>query len=178
MSQLFPGTPFPTIDLPRIGGGRLTNDLFDAQAMTILNVYRGLHCPRCKAQFKDFREHETEFQAAGIKIAAISTDPQDRAEQAVQDWDLGSIPVGYGMEKSQAFDLGLFVSETIRDTEPAHFAEAGLFFILPDGTLWGSSINSFPFLRPSASMVLDAVSASRDRGYPPRGTVLPQTEAS
>lgn len=171
MTQLLPGQPFPSLDLPRAGGGRITNADFDAPFMTVLNVYRGLHCPRCKAQLADFGNNALEFHASGIKVVSISTDPQDRAEQAVSEWELGDMVVGYDLTVEQARGLGLFISETIREAEPAFFAEAALFMIAEDGTLWGSAINSFPFMRPTAAMILDAAETRRARNYPPRGNV-------
>lgn len=169
MPQLIPGQPFPPISVPRVGGGRVDNSLFDAPSMTVLNVYRGLHCPRCKAQLADFAERQEEMAAAGVEIVSVSTDSRERAEQAVSEWALGGMAVGCEMTVAQARDLGVYISKSIRETEPVHFAEAALFFIQPNGVLWGAAINSFPFLRPDAEMILDAVSAARDRDYPPRG---------
>ena len=171
MTKILPGTPFPKIDLPRAGGGRVTNASFDAPYMTVLNVYRGLHCPRCHRQFDDFIAHRGELDAAGVKIVSVSTDPQERAEQAVAEWGLGDLEIGHDLSIPAARELGLFISQAIRDGETAMFAEAALFFIRPDGVLWGSSVNSFPFLRPTAAMILDAVSMAKARSYPPRGTV-------
>lgn len=171
MPQLVPGQPFPHLDLPRIGGGRLDSAAFKAPLFTVINVYRGLHCPRCKAQLEDFTAHKDAFSEAGVEVVSISTDPQDRAETAVADWALGDMPVGYGMSVEQARGLGLFISEAIREGETAFFAEAALFMVQGDGVLWGSSINSFPFMRPTAAMVLDAAKMRRERSYPPRGNV-------
>ena len=171
MTKILPGTPFPQIDLPRVGGGRVTNANLNASFMTVLNVYRGLHCPRCHRQFDDFIAHRGDLDAAGVKVVSISTDPQGRAEQAVAEWGLGDLEVGYDLTVQGARDLGLFISEAIREGETAQFAEAAVFFIRPDGVLWGSSVNSFPFLRPTAAMILDAVSTAKARSYPPRGTV-------
>lgn len=171
MPQLIPGQPFPAIDLPRVGGGRLTNADFDAPFMTVLNVYRGLHCPRCKAQLADFTAHRGDFDAAGIKVVSISTDPVDRADQAMAEWGLGDMPVGYDLTVAQARALGLFISEAIREGETAFFAEAAVFLIAEDGTLWGSAVNTFPFMRPTAAMILDAAETRRARNYPPRGNI-------
>lgn len=171
MSSILPGTPFPKIDLPRVGGGRVTNASFDASFMTVLNVYRGLHCPRCHRQFDDFIANRADLEAAGAKIVSISTDPQDRAEQAVAEWGLGDLEIGHDLSIEGARDLGLFISQAIREGETARFAEAAVFFIRPDGVLWGSSVNSFPFLRPTAAMILDAISTAKERSYPPRGDV-------
>lgn len=166
-----PGQPFPTIDLPRAGGGRVTNADFDAPFMTVLNVYRGLHCPRCKRQMGDFVSHRAVFDEAGLKVVSISTDSEERARKAVSEWGLGDMPVGHGLTVEQARGLGLFISETISDAEPQRFAEAGLFLIRPEGTLWGSVVNTFPFMRPTAEMVLDAAKMAREHSYPPRGNI-------
>ena len=139
--------------------------------MTVLNVYRGLHCPRCRAQFEDFIANRGALNEAGVKIVSISTDPQERAEQAIVEWGLGDLEIGYDLTIQGARDLGLFISEAIREGETAQFAEAAVFFIKPDGILWGSSVNSFPFLRPTAAMILDAISTAKNRSYPPRGNV-------
>ena len=172
MSRIVPGTAFPAIDLPRVSGGRVSNASFDAPFMTVLNVYRGLHCPRCHAQFDDFMANRAALDEAGVKIVSVSTDPWERAEEAVQDWGLGDLEVGYDLTIQGARDLGLFISEAIREGETAQFAEAAVFFIKPNGILWGSSINTFPFLRPTAAMILDAVSVAKGRSYPPRGNVI------
>ena len=169
--KLIPGQPFPQIDLPRVGGGRINDAAFSAPAFTILNVYRGLHCPRCHRQMDDFVAHRDAFAEHGLEVISISTDPQDRAEQAVAEWGLGDMAVGYDLTIPQARALGLHISETIREAEPAQFAEAALFFIQPDGLLWGSAVNSFPFVRPTAEMILDAAEIARTRSYHPRGNV-------
>ena len=171
MTRCLPGQPFPPIDLPRVGGGRVTNHWFGDAEITILNVYRGLHCPRCKRQLQDFLANTDGFQAASAQIISISTDPAERAEAAVDEWGLGDMPVGYDLEIEVARDLGLYISQTIREAEPALFAEAALFVIQRDGTLWGSSVNSFPFMRPTAEQVLDALATRTARTYPPRGDV-------
>ena len=171
MSGCLPGQPFPKFVLPRVGGGRIGPSDFANADMTILNVYRGLHCPRCHRQLGDFVAHAQDFADADAQIISISTDPLDRAEQAVRDWGLGDMPVGYDLQIGQARDLGLYISGTIREAEPAQFAEAAIFLIQRDGTLWGSSVNTFPFLRPTAEMILDALATRKARNYPPRGDV-------
>ena len=170
-ASLLAGTPFPALDLPAVGGGRLRMAERRPERMTILNVYRGLHCPRCQRQLQDIVAHRSAFDGVGAEVISISTDPQDRAERAVADWGLGDMPVGYDLGIDTARALGLSISETIREAEPALFAEAAIFLVRPDGILWGSSINTFPFLRPTAAQLLDAVQTLIDRSYPPRGTV-------
>ncbi|MEM7060342.1 MAG: redoxin domain-containing protein [Pseudomonadota bacterium] len=169
MTALIPGRPFPSIDLPKVGGGRLTNADFTAPYMTVLNVYRGLHCPRCKRQIADFAARQELLADEGVEVISISTDPQDRAEEVAATWTTGDMKIGYGLSIDQARALGLFVSKSIREGETDFFAESGVFMIKADGELWGSSINSFPFMRPTAEMILDAVDTAKTRDYPPRG---------
>lgn len=168
---LLPGQPFPHLTLPRVGGGQIDTAQFSAPYMTVLNVYRGLHCPRCKRQLEDFVAHREAMAAEGLEIVSVSTDPEDRARQAVAEWGLGDMAVGFGLTIAQARGLGLFISEAIREGETAFFAEAAVFMIRADGVLWGSSVNSFPFMRPTAEMILDAVDTAKARDYPPRGNV-------
>ena len=169
--HLIPGQPFPLLDLPRAGGGRLKAADFKPGFMTILNVYRGLHCPRCQRQLDDILANRARFDAVGVEVVSISTDSRDRAEKTVTEWGLGDMPVGYDLPISTARSLGLYISQTIREAEPALFVEAAVFFIQRDGVLWGSSINTFPFLRPTADQLLDAAEMAKERSYPPRGDV-------
>jgi peroxiredoxin len=171
-NHLTPGQPFPHLDLPRVGGGRIKTTEFTPGFMTLLNVYRGLHCPRCERQLGDIVANKAQFDAIGVDVVSISTDPQDRAEKAAADWRLGDMAVGYDLSIKTARSLGLSISQTIREAEPALFAEAAIFFIQRDGVLWGSSINTFPFLRPTAEQLLDAVGTAKERNYPPRGDVV------
>ncbi|MHA1569513.1 MAG: redoxin domain-containing protein [Alphaproteobacteria bacterium] len=170
-NHLIAGQPFPQLDLPRAGGGRVNTAEFRPGFMTLLNVYRGLHCPRCARQLADIVANKARFDALGVEVVSISTDPRDRAEQAVADWGLGDMPVGYDLPIATARSMGLNISQTIREAEPALFVEAAVFFIRRDGVLWGSSINSFPFLRPTAEQLLDAIEMASVRNYPPRGDV-------
>jgi peroxiredoxin len=169
--HLTAGQPFPQLDLPRAGGGRVNTGDFRPGFMTLLNVYRGLHCPRCARQLVDIVANRARFDALGVEVVSISTDPRDRAEQAVAEWGLGDMAVGYDLPIATARSLGLNISRTIREAEPALFVEAAVFFIQRDGVLWGSSINSFPFLRPTAEQLLDALEMAKERNYPPRGDV-------
>ena len=169
--HLTPGQPFPQLDLPRVGGGRLSIGDLRPGFMTLLNVYRGLHCPRCARQLGDIVANKARFDALGVEVVSISTDSRDRAEKAVADWGLGDMAVGYDLPIGTARSLGLSISQTIREAEPAFFAEAAVFLIQRDRVLWGSSINTFPFLRPTAEQLLDAFEMAKERNYPPRGDV-------
>ncbi len=171
MSGLLPGQSFPEIDLPRVGGGRIDNSIFQGAKFTIFNVYRGLHCPRCKKQLQDIIAHMPQFAELDAQIVSVSTDGEDRAEQAVADWELGDLAIGHSLTIDQSRALGLYVSQPIQDSEPRPFAEPGVFIVLQDGTIWGSVVGTFPFIRPNAEQLLDAITIKDKRDYPARGTM-------
>lgn len=165
-----PGSAFPLPDIPLLDGGRLTPARLTA-SLTVLNVYRGLHCPRCRRQMEDFVAAHDAFVAEGVEVISISTDPEARAAEARAHWAIQGMPLGYDLSIGDARAMGCFISQSIREGETDFFAEAALFLLKPDGTLYGAAINSFPFLRPTAEQVLDVASIVRERDYPPRGTV-------
>ena len=171
MAAPVPGHAFPEFDLPRVGGGRIDNSIFAASKVTILNSYRGLHCPRCERQLQEIVARSSEFAEYGAQIVSFSTDGEDRATQAAADWGLGDMPVGHSLTLPQARAFGLFVSESIREGEPGFFAEPGVFIVTQDGKLWGSVVGTFPFIRPNAEQLLDALNALVQRDYPARGTI-------
>lgn len=170
-TSLTPGTAFPEFSVPKLGGGQITTASFDAEFMNVLSVYRGLHCPRCQRQLSGLSEARNELADMGVKLFAISTDPEDRAAQAAADWGLAGIEVGYELSVADARKMGLHISQSIAEKEPAHFAEPGVFFIRPDGTIWGSVVGSSPFMRPDAAQVIDALTVIKTRDYPARGTI-------
>jgi len=67
-NHLIPGQPFPQLDLPRVGGGRLVVGDLKPGFMTLINVYRGLHCPRCARQLGDIVANKARFDALGVEV--------------------------------------------------------------------------------------------------------------
>ena len=101
---------------------------------------------------------------------AISSDPQDRAEKSVAEWDIADLNIGYGLELEKALELGLFLSSGRPDTaEPDRFVEPALFLVRADNTLYFSSVQSMPFARPKLDDILGAVDFVLAKDYPARG---------
>ena len=172
MTRLLPGQKMPDIEVKLAGGGtwRLADNA--PKSMLIINVYRGVHCPRCRRQLEEVNARIEEFRAAGIEVIAISADPEDRAERARAEWAMDNIPIGYGLPLQLGQQLGCYVSKTMREAEPEFFLEAGLFFVLPDLIFYAALINTVPLARPSADAMLEIGKAPIERNYPPRGTEL------
>jgi peroxiredoxin len=164
-----PRTPVPALTLPIVGGGQFALAQSVPETFTLLVVYRGLHCPICKTYLRDLDRKLGEFEALGVKSIAVSTDTQERAEQSKTEWGIEHLPMAYAFGIEEARRWGLFISAGIKDSEPAHFAEPGLFLIKPDHTLYAASIQTMPFARPLFSDILTAVKFVSENNYTARG---------
>ncbi len=139
-------------------------------ALTMVIVYRGLHCPVCNDFLTNMLEPMMDkFTDAGVGVVAISMDGEDRATQAKADWGLTKTPVAYGLTEEMAREWGLYITTSIKEAETDVFAEPGTYWITPDGTLYLVDIANMPFARPNLDILLSKVPAVAN-GYPPRGT--------
>ena len=141
---------------------------------TMLVFYRGLHCPICKTYLTELDKLAGDFVEAGVSILALSSDGEDRARQAVEDWGLKNLNLGYGVSVEQAREWGLHRSAgrgktSIGIEEPAEFSEPGLFLMRPDNTLYWAQISTMPFARPHFREILGALTFVLEKDYPARG---------
>ena len=185
LSPLFPRQSVPPLKVPLVGGGSFDLSTERPEKFTLVVIYRGLHCPLCKVQLRDLEAKLTEFEKRGVKVVALSSDPQDRAERAKAEWGLPNLRVGYGLDLPTARVWGLYVSAGIGKTsagveEPALFAEPALYLVKPDGSLYFGSVQTMPFSRPDFANVLTAIDFVLAKNYPARGEVthLPSTAAA
>ena len=173
---ILPGQPVPKTELSLIDDG--TFDTHEAGSpFTLLVVYRGYHCPKCRDQLQDLVSKLDAFADVGVNVVAASTDPKDRAEMAASEWRLEGLPVAYGLDEATARDWGLFISTSRGKTsmgveETKTFAEPGLFLIREDGTLYAAWIQTVPFARPAADDLIAMMKFVNEKDYPPRGTKL------
>lgn len=142
----------------------------DPKAFTMINVYRGLHCPLCQQYLTTLKGLYDRFIDKGVEVLNVSMDGEDRARKAHEDWGLGDIPMGYGLTEAQAADWGLYLSEAIKEDEAEVFAEPGLFLVRPDGTLYLVAVSNSPFARPDLEALLDRIDFIVEEDYPARGT--------
>ncbi len=131
--------------------------------------YRGLHCPVCRAYLAELDRKLDEFTRRGVEVMAVSGDDAERARRAVEEWKLERLAVGYGQTIASMREWGLFVSHGIKEPEPDHFGEPGLFLIRPDGAVYYVAVNSMPFGRPRLDDMLGALDFIIARNYPARG---------
>lgn len=177
ITPLVPRQTVPDLAVPLAGGGawRLADQSPDN--FTLVVVYRGLHCPICKGYLADLNRKVADFAERGVTVVALSSDDQDRAETAKDEWRLDQLPLGYGLDLETARRWGLYISTSRGTTslgieEPALFVEPGLFLIRPDGTLYFGSVQTMPFARPNFADILKALDFVLANDYPARGEVV------
>lgn len=161
-SDLAPMT-FPKLGEGEIGiGGAHKN-------WTLLVVYRGRHCPRCKKYLTTLNDMRQEWHDAGFDIAVVSADPVEKAQadQAEFGWNFD---LGYDLSEDQMSTLGVYVSDPLSASETdRRFAEPGIFVIRSDGSLLLIAISNGPSARPDLAELLDGMKFTKNNDRPPRG---------
>ncbi|NIR43991.1 MAG: redoxin domain-containing protein [Gemmatimonadetes bacterium] len=169
MPTLKPRAKAPDLEVQTLEGDTWNLSKQKPDAFTMIVFYRGVHCPICQKYLQDLDSKVGDFSSRGVDLIAVSGDDEGRARKAKGEWDLKNVPIGYGLSTDSMRQWGLFVSNSVREGEPAQFGEPGLFLIRPDGTVYYEAINSAPFGRPQFAEVLKAVDFIKERNYPPRG---------
>lgn len=164
------GAPLAPMPFHKAGGGMLEIG-GPRENWTLLVVYRGKHCPRCKKYLNILDAMRGQWADAGFDIVVVSADPEVKAaaDQAEFGW---RFDLGYGLSEAQMETLGLYVTEPLSPNETdRRFAEPGTFVIRPDGSLVLAAISNGPSARPELSELLDGMIFTKDNDRPPRGTV-------
>ena len=163
------GSLLKPISVPKLGGGQLTVG-GTGDDWTLLVVYRGKHCPRCKKYLNILNEMRDAWQEAGFAVAVMSADPVEKAQADQSEFGWG-FDLGYDLSEAQMAELGLYVTEPLSASETdRRFAEPGVFVIRPDGSLLLISISNGPSARPDLAELLDGMIFTKDNDRPPRGT--------
>jgi len=176
INHLMPRQNVPNLEVATVGGGNWKLADSRAENFTMVVFYRGLHCPICARYLKDLDNKLSKFTERGVKVVAISSDSQARAEQAKQDWQLEHLTLGYSLELDKAREWGLYISTSRGKTstgvlEPDMFSEPALYLIRPDGTLYFGTVQTMPFARPNFAEILGALDFVLANDYPARGEV-------
>lgn len=175
---LIPRQPVPPLTLPLVGGGSWALAEQRPLHFTLLNFYRGFHCPQCRNQLQELNRKADDFAERGVGILALSCDPLDRAERSRTEWELDKLDVGYDLPLEEARRWGLYMStgRGLTSTgveEPALFSEPGVFLVRPDGTLYAAIVQTMPFVRMHYAPLLAALDATIiPKDYPARGEVV------
>lgn len=170
MTALAAGSVFPKLHVARLGGGTLTLGAPQGgHDWQLVVVYRGLHCPLCKIYLSKLQELESDFNALGVDVVAVSGDPEAKAQAMVDEKDL-SLVMGYGLSVAQMGTLGVYISDPRSPQETNQpFPEPGLFVVNGDGAIQMVDVSNAPFLRPDLESVVKGITFVRSNDYPIRG---------
>ena len=162
------GAPVAPMTFSTVQGGTISvGQAKDRWSM--LFVYRGRHCPRCKKFLNKLNAVLSEWTAV-MDVAVVSGDTQEKAKADMEEfgWDFD---LGYGLSEAQMRDLGLYVSDPLSEAETTtRFAEPGAFGMRPDGTLMLVDISNGPAARPDLEELLDGMKFNITNDRPVRGT--------
>ena len=136
---------------------------------TMLFVYRGRHCPRCKRFLNKLNEALPSWTAL-LDVVVVSADTREKAQADAQEFGW-SFDLCHGLTVPQMRALGLYVSAPLSEAETtAPFAEPGAFGIRPDGTLMLADISNGPAARPDLVELFDGMTFNIENNRPVRGT--------
>ena len=171
---LKPRQPVSALEFDLVEGGRWRLAHERPQTFSMLVFYRGLHCPLCRRYTGELNGMIEEFDKRGVSTVVTSTETKERTEQAVVQWGLQKLTVGYGVPIETVRRWGLYISSGRGATsagveEPALFAEPGLFLVKPDAKLYWLSVSSMPFARPHFGEIAQAIDFALAKDYPARG---------
>jgi len=173
MTVLKPRQPVPELNLSTLQGAWSLSEQAP-ENFTMVVFYRGLHCPICSKYLAELNKLVDDFSEVGVSTLAVSSDGEERAQQAREDWGLDKINLGYGLSVDQSRDWGLHRSAgrgktSVGIEEPAEFAEPGLYLVRPDNSLYWGQVSTMPFARPHFREILGALSFVLANDYPARG---------
>lgn len=169
-AKLVAGSFVSPLVVPKLGGGDIILG-GERENWSLIVVYRGKHCPRCKKYLNTLNDMRQAWADAGFEIMVVSADPVEKAQADLDafGWDFD---LGYDLSEDQMAALGLYVTEPLSDAETdRRFAEPGVFVIRPDGSVLLVAISNGPSARPDLEELLDGMIFTKNNNRPPRGTV-------
>ena len=169
-----PRQPVPPLELDTLDGGRWSLATQSPAQFSMVVFYRGYHCPQCRRYLGELNGLAAEFERRGVTVFVASSDTQERARKARDEWGLANLTIGYGLaiDKAREWELFISTSRGLTSTgveEPARFCEPGIFLVRPDGTLYWASISTMPFARPHFAEITAAIDFVVSKSYPARG---------
>ena len=152
------GQTLPSLSVPRVGGGTLDLPGDLAGDFGVVLVYRGSWCPYCNAQLASFNRAAEKMQSVGIKVAALSVDPEEEGQTLVDKYKL-SFPLGHSADADE-------VSETwgAYTNDDPHYLQSTGFVLAPDGTVVTAVYSSGAIGRLVADDVIGMVEYAKSQG--------------
>lgn len=171
--KLEAGMAFPTMTVPRLGGGSIVlGQPENGHDWQMIVIYRGKHCPVCTSYLKELDTLLADFNGLGVDVVAVSADPVEKAQGQI-DLVNPSFAVGYDLSVDQMRKFGVYISDPRSPEETDRpFSEPGLFVVNADGNLQLTDISNAPFVRPELTKLVGGIRFIRnpENNYPIRGT--------
>lgn len=167
-SKFSAGDLFPSFSWPSASGGQVTPA--DTEGWRLIVIYRGKHCPLCKQYLATLERLKADFEAAGISVWALSSDPVERAQEdaMAQGWTFSLLT---GLSEEQMRQLGLYMSSPRSPEETDRmFAEPAIFVLNSQGRVQIVDLSNAPFARPDLKALLGGLRYIIANDYPVRGT--------
>jgi len=169
MLRILPGEKIPANMFETLDGHDWPGAEFTAPRFRLLVVYRGVQCSYCRKQLIELNAKMPALAERNVSVIAVSADSKARAQQAVDEWRLDRLRLGFNLSIEAARRMGLYISAASREAEMPYFSEPGLFLIAPDQTLFASWISSYPFARPHLDEIVEGIDFILENKRPPRG---------
>lgn len=163
------GVSVGALSFPNVDGQQPITVGQSTDRWTMLFVYRGQHCPRCKRYLNKLNDALPAWVDV-MDVVVVSADTQEKAlaDKKEFGWDFN---LCYGLTETQMRTLGLYVSEPLSEAETTGlFSEPGAFAIRPDGSLMLVDISNGPAARPDLEELLDGMKFNIENDRPVRGT--------
>jgi len=169
---IHPGDTAPNLEIATTGGEalRLPGALL-ADRLTMLVVYRGLHCGICKQYLAELAMQAQALRKLGVEVIAASSDPLQKARVAQTDWTGNRLRFGYGLTEEHGRLLRLFLTAKRKDGEPDRFFEPGMYLFDAAGKVLFVAVGNMPFGRPPIAEMVSRIEWMLANGVPPRGTL-------
>jgi peroxiredoxin len=157
MPLLSPADRFPSLSVPRVGGGSLTlpDDLEGSYGVVLF--YRGSWCPYCNAQLGAFQRAGDRMSEVGAAPVALSVDDEKATADLIAKHRL-TFPLGHSADaKAVSAATGAFV-------DPAGgFLQSTGFVLDPSGRVVVSVYSSGAIGRLVPDDVIGLIEYLRDR---------------
>jgi len=178
-----PRRPLPALSVPTLAHGVFDLATDASPNFTLVVFYRGLHCPICMKYLLELGRLLPEFDKRGVKVIALSSDGQERAQAMADKLHAPVLRMGYDLGLAKVREWGLYISTSRGKTsigieEPALFSEPALFLVRPDGTLYYGAVQTMPFARPHFDELLAALDFALEKNYPARGEYAGAVQAA
>jgi peroxiredoxin len=151
MTRLQADQPFPTFNVPAVGGRTINIPQSLQGSYGVVLIYRGAWYPYYQAQLEGFQRASEKLAEAGIKVVALSVDDEAKTRGTIEKFKL-SYPVGHSADADKVASI----TRAYTNESPRYLQATG-FLLAPDGKILNAIYSSGPLGRLIAEDVIGVV---------------------